>query len=91
MTSPTKELAPIDETIAKAERFFDRQDVQHILQEAMSLSNEAANYQLGKTLWSRQYSAPHPSKQKRDALHELSVDIYYICMAINRNLQGRVS
>lgn len=91
MTSLTKELSPIDETIAKAERFFDRQDVQHILQEAMSLSNYAANYQLGKTLWTREYSAPHPSKQKRDDLHKLSIDLYYIVMAINRNLRGRVS
>ena len=84
-----KELKAIDHAHEEAETFFKRKDVQAILREAMTLSTVSLpNYQLGKTVWERNYNAAHPSKQKRDALHELQQDLYAVACALNRRVES---
>ena len=82
------ELSPIDAAQYDAEKFFEREDVQSIFREAVTLSTcSLPNYQVGKTLWERMYKAPHPSKQKRDELHELERDLYHVACALNRRVK----
>lgn len=82
------ELKPINEAQTEAEKFFEREDVQSIFREAVTLSTcSLPNYQLGKTLWERMYKAPHPSKQKRDELHELERDLYHVACVLNRRVK----
>ena len=82
------ELKPINEAQADAEKFFEREDVRSIFREAATLSTcSLPNYQLGKTLWKRMYNAPHPSKQKRNELHELERDLFYVACALNRRVK----
>jgi hypothetical protein len=33
------------------------------------------------------YKAPHPSKQKRDELHELERDLYHVACVLNRRVK----
>tara|TARA_R110002111_G_scaffold242862_1_gene304850 strand:+ start:84 stop:380 length:297 start_codon:yes stop_codon:yes gene_type:complete len=83
------ELKPIDQARSEAERFFEREDVQAVFHEAFKLSTVSLpNYQLGKTLWKRNYDAPHPSKQKRDELYKLQQDLYYVACALNRRVES---
>lgn len=84
-----KELKPIEQAQSEAEKFFEREDVQAILHEALALSTVSLpNYQLGKTLWKRNYDAVHPSKQKRDELYKLQKDLYYVACALNRRVES---
>ena len=85
-----EELAPIDEIIKEANDFFERPDVKKIFQDADWLSLRASNYQLGKTLWSSQYTSPHPSKEKRDKLKELDNELFWLRMAINKKSTGLI-
>jgi len=83
------ELKPIEDAQSDAEKFFERDDVQAIFREAFILSTcSLPNYQLGKTLWTRMYKAPHPSKQKRDELYKLERDLYHVAVALNRRVKG---
>ena len=83
------ELKPIDQARSEAEKFFEREDVQAVFHEAFKLSTVSLpNYQLGKTLWKRNYDAPHPSKQKRDELYKLQQDLYYVACALNRRVES---
>ena len=83
------ELKPIDQARSEAERFFEREDVQAVFHEAFKLSTVSLpNYQLGKTLWKRNYDAPHPSKQKRDELYELERDLYHVACALSRRVKS---
>ena len=84
-----KELKPIEQAQSEAEKFFEREDVQAIFHEAFALSTVSLpNYQLGKTLWERNYDAPHPSKQKRDELYKLQKDLYHVACALNRRVES---
>ena len=83
-----KELKPIEEAQSEAAKFFEREDVQAIFHEAFALSTVSLpNYQLGETLWKRNYDAPHPSKQKRDELLELQKDLYSVACALHRRIK----
>jgi hypothetical protein len=83
------ELKTIDQARSEAEAFFNRKDVKAIFHEALKLSTVSLpNYQLGKTLWKRNYDAPHPSKHKRDELYNLQKDLYYVASALNRRIES---
>jgi len=83
------ELKPINQAQEEAEKFFKREDVQAICHEALRLSTVTLpNYQLGKTLWERNYDAAHPSKQQRDALSDLQQDIYHVACALNQRVES---
>jgi hypothetical protein len=83
-----KELKPIDEAQTEAEKFFEREDVKAIFYEAFELATvQLPNYQLGKTLWKRNYDAPHPSKQKREELYKLQKDLYSVACALHRRIK----
>jgi hypothetical protein len=85
----SKELKPIDEAQTEAEKFFEREDVQAIFHEAFALSTVSLpNYQLGKTLWERNYDAPHPSKQKRDELADIRQDLFHVACALSRRVES---
>ena len=84
-----KELKPIEQAQSEAQKFFEREDVQAIFHEALTLSTVSLpNYQLGKTLWKRNYDAPHPSKQQRDELYKLQKDLYHVACALNRRVES---
>ncbi len=69
------ELKPIKEAQTEAEKFFEREDVQAIGNEAFTLACVSLpNYQL--------------SRQKREELHELERDLYHVACALKRRVKS---